>query len=227
MYAHTLNNPKAQRLPDSLFKVWVNLLCLACDRDGEIPEIADIAFALRITDKAARQAIDQLVSCRLIAATENGYLPHDWNEHQFKSDVSTGRVKQHRERKRAASGNDDETFHETPETKPETPPDTETESEVDSVSSGKPSETGAAAPLDAQLYRKGRELLGEKGGGQVTKLRQKFGDDGRVMRVLEMAAEKDRPREYIGRVIAGEPEETAEEILAGIRSAAALRGVLD
>ncbi len=154
MYDELLDDPKVQRLSGEDFKAWVNLLCLASRNDGKLPAADDMAFALRLDARKAAAIIGRLVSAGLLDADGDRYAPHGWNARQYKSDVSTGRVKQYRERKKAVAGNGDETFH-------ETPPDTETETES-SVAKA----TGADAPLvdeDAQFWADAKSFLKRRG----------------------------------------------------------------
>lgn len=123
MYNEVLDDPKVQRLNGDDFKAWVNLLCLASRLDGALPPLEDIGFALRMDGKKAKAVVARLVSAGLLDEEEGRFRPHSWNDRQYQSDVSTGRVKQFRERKKIASRNGDETFH-------ETAPDTETDTEV-------------------------------------------------------------------------------------------------
>ena len=64
-YVRTLNNPKVQRLPGSVFKGWVNLLCLAKELDGDLPPLEDIAFRLRLSKTKARNLVKTLNDQRL------------------------------------------------------------------------------------------------------------------------------------------------------------------
>jgi len=113
-YDSVLDDPKVQRLTDPLFRAWVNLMCIANRNGGRIPQdFKDIAFSLRISDGKARDVVQALISAGLIDNTETDLEPHNWNERQFKSDVSTERVNRFRERKRSVSGNGAETLHET------------------------------------------------------------------------------------------------------------------
>jgi len=65
--------------------------------------------------------------------------PHNWNGRQYKSDVSTDRVKRYRERKRNVSGNDDETANETPPEQNRTDTDNHlSDSDESNVPSGSP-----------------------------------------------------------------------------------------
>ena len=102
------DNAKIQLLAPKDFKNLINLWCLAKDGDGVIPTVPEIAFKLRMTDAQVRNAIESLP--QLIEPKEDGtFRAHDWNEHQYQSDVSTNRVKQFRERQRNVSGNQIET----------------------------------------------------------------------------------------------------------------------
>ena len=102
-YADKLDNPKVQRLSDAHYRAWDGLLCVACKHDGLLPPLADIAFLLRRPQPATAKLIDALMRAGLLARTERGIEPHDWNDWQYKSDVSTDRVKRHRQRKRNVS----------------------------------------------------------------------------------------------------------------------------
>ncbi len=98
-YDGALDDPKVQRLSPVLFKAWVNLMCLASRNDGNI-HAADIAFALRVTEKTAGEIVADLGAAGLIDEFEGRFTPHNWDKRQFKSDVSNERVKQFRERNR-------------------------------------------------------------------------------------------------------------------------------
>lgn len=108
-YHETLDDPKVQRLPGETYKAWVNLLCLACRNDGKIPSVADVAFALRTSEQEVGKLLKYLAGCALLDCAGNSYTPHGWTKRQYKSDVSTDRVK----RFRNGDGNVAETLHET------------------------------------------------------------------------------------------------------------------
>ena len=100
-YVRTLNNPKVQRLPGSIFKGWVNLLCLAKETDGVLPTVDDISFRLRLSKSKAESLLSTLKTNGLI----DGDRMHDWDDFQYSSDSSTERVKRHRERNMERSSN--------------------------------------------------------------------------------------------------------------------------
>lgn len=153
MYDELLDDPKVQRLSGDDFKAWVNILCLASRKDGVLPPVADIGFALRLDAKKASAVVARLVGAGLLDQDGDRYTPHGWNARQYKSDVSTGRVKAFRERKKAVAGNGDETFH-------ETAPDTDTDTDVSvakATGENSPSQPSADAKFwaDAKAYLAG------------------------------------------------------------------------
>jgi hypothetical protein len=111
-YTEVLNDPKILRLTDKEFRTWVLTLCVAAENDGKICT-DDLAIQLRMPEAKTSQLFDSLVVRGLLHETEDGCAePHNWKVRQYKSDVSTVRVKRFRERHETVS---------------ETPPDTEAE----------------------------------------------------------------------------------------------------
>jgi len=106
LYDDLVNDPKVQTLPDDLFKATINLWCLASKNGGELPSNSDIAFGLRVTIERVTEILTELNRLGLV----DGRKPHNWDARQFKSDVSTERVKQFRKRNETVS----ETVNETP-----------------------------------------------------------------------------------------------------------------
>jgi len=107
-YSGALDDPKVQRLTGDLFKVWVNLLCLANEAEerGALPLPDDIAFRLRLDFQKAEDAMRGLVRAGLLDEdAEGGLHIHGWETRQKKSDDVTARVHKHRNK-----GNDIETL---------------------------------------------------------------------------------------------------------------------
>jgi hypothetical protein len=132
MYDEILDDPKVQKLSPADFKAWINLLCLSSRNDGRLPTIADIAFALRETEDAVSTVLERLLNGGLIERRSGGadgahYAPNKWEERQYKSDTSTGRVKRFRERSKPVT---------------ETAPDTETDTETDKEEKIMPEKSG-------------------------------------------------------------------------------------
>ncbi len=97
LYTELLNNPKVQNLRSELFKIWINVLCVAKIVGGTLPPVGDLGFRLRIPEKAMRRALTELHQAGLVDEIEPGvFQPHDWNEYQYHSDSSTERVRKHR-----------------------------------------------------------------------------------------------------------------------------------
>jgi DNA-binding MarR family transcriptional regulator len=79
-----------------------------------------------------------------------------------------------------------------------------------------PPTEGAGAPSpspEKRIYDLGKEVLGEKAGGQVRKLiRHHCGDLDATERTLRLAAGKSNPRQYVGAVLRGETR--TDDVLA-------------
>ena len=97
LYDEVLDDPKVQKLSPELFKIWINLLCLASKHDGILPDAESVSFALRMTFHETNEALKKLVSCGLFDSTKKGLSPHAWSKRQYKSDTSTDRVKRFRQ----------------------------------------------------------------------------------------------------------------------------------
>jgi hypothetical protein len=104
LYSDVVSDPKVQRLRADKFKAWINLLFVACQHDGILPPLADLAFTLRIAEDKITTLLDDLVDKRLLDVTsDDRYTPHNWASRQYKSDVSNERVQRHRQRKRSVT----------------------------------------------------------------------------------------------------------------------------
>lgn len=132
-YTEVVHDPKVQLLPDKTFKEWINVLCIAGDNGGVLPDDKSIAFTMHMTTASARQMLIRLKDAGLLDLGEDGKMhPHNWGERQFQSDVSTERVRRFRDKKKSVSsgsfGNDNETFQETDLKRPRAR-DTDTDTE--------------------------------------------------------------------------------------------------
>jgi hypothetical protein len=99
LYDAVLDDPKVQRLPDRLFKAWINLLCLASRHGGRLPPVADVAFALRMSEDQAVLAVDTIAAAGLLDRHDEGLRIHAWETRQYQSDSSTERMRRHRARR--------------------------------------------------------------------------------------------------------------------------------
>lgn len=116
LYDEVLDDPKVQQLSPHLFKIWINLLCLASKHDGVFPSLPHVSFALRLSESETESAFHELKKCGLIDVSKTGCKPHSWEKRQYKSDTSTDRVKRFRERSKTVTV---------------TPPDTETDTDTE------------------------------------------------------------------------------------------------
>lgn len=116
LYDDTINDPKILKLPEAMRWHWIAMLCVASKNEGNLPHLDDIAIQLRVTAAKATEILTALVKAGLLDKLETGFTPHNWNGRQYKSDVSTDRVKRFRNGKRNVS---------------ETPSETETETDAE------------------------------------------------------------------------------------------------
>lgn len=137
MYTEILDDPKVQKLPAPLFKVWVNLLCLASRHDGVLPGTDDIAFALRLDEDACGVALAELVD-RGLVDYDNGFAPHNWDARQFKTDTAENAAERKREQRKREKQRDNTvnvtanvtTCHSDSHNEV-TPPDTDTDTDTE------------------------------------------------------------------------------------------------
>lgn len=116
-YDDALNDPKVQALSPVLFKFWVNLLCVASRNDGLIPPLSELKASLKARSDYVEAHLNELIKLGLIDLSGDRFEPHNWRKRQYKSDISTPRVKRFRSVSKTVS---------------ETPPDTDTDTETDS-----------------------------------------------------------------------------------------------
>lgn len=95
-YAEAMRDPKVVTLSDKDFRLWVNLLSIASENDGNLPSIDGLKGVLKVRLDHLLAALKRLISAGLIDPLEGGYKPHGWEKRQYISDTSTERVKKHR-----------------------------------------------------------------------------------------------------------------------------------
>ena len=89
-YSEVLHDPKIQRLPIALRWSWVNVLCLANEQEprGQLPQLKDVAYSLRVSEAKARAMLSSLKDAGLLDADGAGRLwPHNWSARQYASDL--------------------------------------------------------------------------------------------------------------------------------------------
>lgn len=100
LYTDLINDPKVMQLECKLFRTWISCLCIAKQRDGVLPDLPAIAFALRLKEETAKQHVDALIEANLLDVTENGLIPHNWANRQYLSDTSKLRTRRYRDRQK-------------------------------------------------------------------------------------------------------------------------------
>jgi hypothetical protein len=116
VFDEAVDDPKLQMLSDKLHRFLFNCWCLASKHDGYLPPITEIAWRLRKTESAIAAMVAELHERGLLEEAGTTFEPHNWQERQFQSDVSTERVKMFRERKKKQSETDMKPFHAVSET---------------------------------------------------------------------------------------------------------------
>jgi hypothetical protein len=219
LHDEMLDDPKVQRLHPALFKVLINLWCVASRHDGRLPAHSDMSFALRMSDDETFRAVSKLVEAGLIDtdATTGEQRPHGWDARQFRSDVSTDRVRAHRERQKTAKkdppkgggvkvgdshlngeGNGHETFHGTP---PET--DTETDKTIANA-------MATVVPISAAAFCKAifdstipllmaadPKLTERNARSVIGRWRKHLNDDAALLTLISEAQNKSQPLDWL------------------------------
>ena len=98
-YSEALHDPKVQMLSPAMFKLWVNLLCLAAENGGVLPETCHFSVSLR-SDRCQKY-VSYLSDVGLFDVSADGLRPHNWANRQYESDDSAPRVKRYRNASRA------------------------------------------------------------------------------------------------------------------------------
>jgi len=127
LYHETLHDPKVMRLPDRLFRRWIEVLLLAgeTNEEGVLPSVGDMAWTLRLTPESLIDDLRGLAEARLIRPEGDDWIVTRFAARQAavpgKERTARYRVRQHKEEARC-----DE-----PVTKRYTDTDTEADTESD------------------------------------------------------------------------------------------------
>lgn len=163
LYHELLHDPKVMRLPDRLFRRFIEMLLMAGERDdqGSLPPVEDMAWTLRGNVAELEQDLSQLEAARLVRSDEHGWIVTKFAERQAPV-PGVERVQRYRDRKHKAEyyGNDAETSRErvcnAPVTNRYIDTDVDTDTDVDEDAEApaapeveqRPVTTTAAAPSD-------------------------------------------------------------------------------
>jgi hypothetical protein len=187
-YDEAVDDPKLIALSDAAHRAWFNLLCLSSANAGAVPSDKILKIKLRLSSKKLEKVLAELRQAGLLDTAEDGReIPHNWGKRQYQSDTSTPRVKRFREKQRNVS---------------ETPPDNRVQS---TEKKDAPSAPLLGQPTaDAELYARGKQILGKSSGGLIAKLiKSKNGNLALARAAIEQASTKQNPSEYIARIVHG------------------------
>ena len=142
VYSELVDDPKFIKLGPDLRSALLMMWCVAAGNNGRLPSLEDMAIKFRMSEDKTCKLLNELKKRGFIDDDETGSEPHNWKGRQYKSDVSTDRVKRFRERQRNVS---------------ETPPEqnrTESETEEERAAA-------VAAPSDPRttLFNRGLQTL--------------------------------------------------------------------
>lgn len=137
MYAEFATDTKVQSMDETLQRRFIMFLCLHCNGEYERLSDDELAFALRITTAELVNTREVFKQKRFLG--DNGEI-RNWNKRQYKSDSSTGRVREHRKRKRNGRV--------TGRNVSVTPPDSDTDSEKDTTAGKPPTRVSPRAEPD-------------------------------------------------------------------------------
>jgi hypothetical protein len=104
-YNDAVVDPKVQRLSGDMFKMWVNILCLASKFGGALPK-DDLQYSLRMSDSEAQKLVGFFIERNLLDDIGDIVTPHNWDGRQYKSDNSdpTNAERQKRYRESKSNG---------------------------------------------------------------------------------------------------------------------------
>jgi len=125
VYADILDDEKIDKMSAKTFKIFIFLLtyCAECGKDNRIIDSQKtLCWRFRISKKTYNTAIKELLNVAIISIENNNLIINKWGARQYKSDLSTDRVKR---------------FRNVSETATETPPDTDTDTETDTYTDKK------------------------------------------------------------------------------------------
>jgi hypothetical protein len=204
-YDDLVDDPKVQQLPAEQFKGLINLWCLASKNDGVLPPIADIAFKLRIKADKVAKLFGALRLAGLLEDDGGVTRPHNWNGRQFKSDTvdvtAAERMRRYRELRRNKRNGDASV------TVPRDRTEQITEKK-DAAEAARPKFSVVPDPplmtraeLERSYFDRGKQVLGRNAGGLLTKLMTAQGSVEMARAAIEIASDKQNPREYIGAVL--------------------------
>lgn len=176
--------------------------------DGVQPDLNGIAALVARPQREVTKALAELEARQVFSRTDNGII--------FSRRMVRDKAKADRDRENGKGGGNpnlaspDKGGVNPPDKAPDKAHILETRKE-----NAAPNGAHAQPNEDADLFKRGKAILGEDAGGLISKLKRAKGGSVSLARAaIEQAATKENPREYIGRVIAGpQKTETVREVV--------------
>ena len=83
VYDDALDDPRLQRLPASIFRAWLNCLCVASRNGGTLPDLRDLSFLMRTRPGSLSRRLDALKAAGLLEDVDGVLRPVEWERRQF------------------------------------------------------------------------------------------------------------------------------------------------
>ncbi len=199
-YPEALNDPKVQQLPPSLFKFWINILCLASDNNGALPDLKRIAYATRMRPHRCQSGVTALQERGLLDATPGGLVPHNWSSRQYKSDDSAPRVRRYRNAAVTPAVTPPDNRVQSTETESSDPSDRPPKAAwPDSLFKSASNDKAIAAIID--YWREQGHEVDKAERGMIAKVVTKHGTGLAVVAVVEQAWKKAGPAKFLTEVL--------------------------
>ena len=90
---------KTRALSDRLYRQWTYVLAAYRKNEGTMPGLKVLATCLGLGPAATLAVLDDLRKASLLDCRGDIWTPHDWDDLQFESDISTERVREYRRRR--------------------------------------------------------------------------------------------------------------------------------
>lgn len=209
-YEDSIHNAKLLKLSDALYRAWTILLCFASKNGGSLPPAGDIATTLREKPAKVAEWITKLNAAGLFDLVEGKFIPHDWEERQYKVKDATAATRMQRYRDRKGKTVTDRNVTVVTSVTP-LRLEEEVEREVEPEKNSEPIGSGAVAPDDprTRLFRDGLSKLANMTGkgpdacrSFVGKCLKAAGDDAVTVLGLIEEAERNQVVDPSGWIVA-------------------------
>ena len=100
LYHKMMHDPQVATLSDRLWRRWVECILYSADtdNDGNLGDVSDMAFYLRLKKVELDKDLDKLGEVELLEKTDEGWIIPNFKRYQYSS--SSDRVRKHRAKKK-------------------------------------------------------------------------------------------------------------------------------